>query len=148
MKKYFIIIVLAFLSTSCIDWGLDTLPLLSDAEIVNFKYEYRYSVNNANGFPMLAYVILPAKTTFSGTNITCEITIPKPSGTFTADVAAKVNLTNIVGYCDVSNAAIIAPIGSSPVLGTVGNFSQPCSYKVTAADGTSKTWIVTTSIAK
>lgn len=148
MKKYFIIIGLVLFSTSCIDWGLDTLPLLSDAEIVNFRYEYRWSVDNTNGFPRLEYKVLTTNTTFSGTNITCDIKIPAPSGTFTADIAAKVNLTNIVGYCDISNAATIEPIGTAPVLGTVGNFSQPCSYKVTAADGTSKTWTVTAKIVQ
>jgi hypothetical protein len=147
MTKYVIIIALAFLSMSCIDWGLEELPLHSNAEILNFRYEYRYSVNNTNGFPRLEYRIMNNAITISGDQVTNVLTIPAPSGTFTADIASNVKLTNLVGYCDISDAARIEPLDGAPVLGTVGDWSQTRSYKVTAADGTTKVWKITTRFA-
>lgn len=147
MNKYISIIIgLAFMLSSCIDVGLDELPLHSNAEIVNVTFEYRYSVENEHGYPMLAYVILSNAMTTNGNEIENVLAVPPPSGDFTAELASQVDLTNIVGYVDLSDAATIEPIDGAPELGTVADFSQPRKYRVTAADGTSKVWTLVTSM--
>lgn len=135
------------LNTSCLKLGLDELPLLDGADIKNASFEYRYATNNANGYEKMEYKILTTTATFNGTAIDCKIKIPTPSGTFTSQIASQVNLTNIVGYFDISLAAVVEPVGNSPVLGKIGNFSQPCTYKVTAANGKSVNWTLNVSLA-
>ncbi len=151
MKTYinllFASILILFLSTSCLESGLDELPLLDGAEIKNVNFEYRYSIKNTNGFEKMEYKVLTTTTTFNGTAIDCKVKIPAPSGTFTSQIASQVNLTNIVGYFDVSLAAVVEPVENSPVLGKIGNFSQPCTYKVTAANGKSANWTLNVSLA-
>lgn len=146
MKRYILFIGIAFLSVSCIDWGLDELPLHKDAEIISFAFEYRYTVINVNGFERLEYRILTNTMTISDGQVTNVLTIPPPSGTFTAEIASQIDLDNIVGYASVSNAATIAPV-DGPVLGKIGDFSQPVRYKVTAPSGANKIWTVTTTLS-
>ena len=146
MKNYLYAVCLVFLSTSCITWGLDELPTAEGADITQINFEYRFSSTNVNGFEQLEYKTLNTETQFNGTDINCTITIPEPSGVFTAEIASQINLTNIVGYCDISDAAHIESINGAPVLGIVADWSQPNSYKVTAANGNSKTWTITVTI--
>jgi hypothetical protein len=140
------ILGILLITSSCIKWGLENLPLASGSDITHFYFEYRFSSTNANGYSQLEFVTLTTDNTITGNNITSVITIPNPSGVFTAQEAAKVNLTDIVGSCDISDAATIKPINGAPELGVVADWSQPHSYLVTAADGTSKTWTITASI--
>jgi hypothetical protein len=146
MNKYLMVIGIMFLSVSCLEWGLDELPLHSEAEILNFRFEYRYAVVNDNGFERLAYVTLNNNFTINENQVTNVLSIPEPSGTFTPEIMSQVGLNNIIGYCDISNAATIEPFEGAPVLGTIADFSQPVKYKVTAADGTVKIWTIVTNI--
>ena len=152
MNKYLVIIVMVLISNSCInflEWGLDELPLNGEAEIQNFSFEYRFTVVNENGFPQLEFRTMVTAVTIDNTNVNCVVTVPGPSGSFTEQIAGQVNLTNLVGYCTLSPAAIIEPLDNAPRLGSVGNWSQsPHRYKVTAADGSTKTWNVTVSMAQ
>ncbi len=152
MNKYLFIIVMVLISSSCIDfleWGLDELPLNDEAEIQTFFFEYRFTVVNENGFPQVEFRTMETAVTKDNTNINCVVTVPGPSGFFTEQVAAGVNLTNLVGYCTLSPAAVIEPMDNAPRLGGVGNWSQsPYRYKVTAADGSTKTWTITVSMAQ
>lgn len=146
MKKYIAIVSLIFISTSCIDMGLKVLPLHSGADIINVNFEYRYAVENSNGYPMLAYVTLSNNMTIAGNKIDNILTVPPPSGNFTSILAGEANLGNIVCYMNLSNAATIEPIDGSPRLGTIADFSKPRKYRVTAADGTIREWTIVTSM--
>ena len=145
--KYLFFIGLAFLSVSCIDWGLEDLPNADGAEILDFDFEYRYATTNENGFEKMEYVTLSTVATIGESNVDNVVTIPEPSGSFTDELAAQITLSNIVGYANLSDAAKIEPVGGASTLGTVGNFSGSVQYKVTAASGQTKTWTVTTTLA-
>jgi len=152
MKKIYILFVaLSLITTSCIDWGLDELPVYHDAQMLGLNFEYRYTVENSNGVEQMAVKKMTTNVTVSdeaGT-VSAVITIPEASGTFTSEIASQVNLTNIIGYASVSTGASIDPLEGAPELGLTGNFTSPVKYKVTAADGsTTKIYTVTVSMAK
>lgn len=76
------------------------------------------------------------------TTVTCNITVPAVNGTFTQEIRNQVTLSNLNAYCTISTAATIIPIGDTPMLGKIGDFSKSdMQYEVIAADGnTTKTW--------
>lgn len=144
MKKILIIIIVfiaPFFFSSCLESGLDELPAYSDADISSFKFEYRW-YNEANvGNLVVTQMKVATKIDKENQKISCEITVPNVSNTLPAEQREKLSLKNLVGYCDVSTAAIVSPVGDSPTLGKIGDFSgKNLQYKVTAADGSSKVW--------
>lgn len=146
MKRIFIILSAVMLSfSSCIDWGLEELPVYEEANILEFNLEYRYVDTNDNGFERLAVVTLPTTTEIDDVNhtVTVDASIPDPSGSFTQEEREKVSLSNLVAYAKISPAAKLQPMNGAPQLGKPGDFTQEREYRVTAADGkTVYTWKV------
>lgn len=135
--------MVALFLSSCLKSGLDELPAFEDAEITNFKFEYRW-MDDTNQFSQLRVVQMDVQPTIdeAGSTVDCIVTVPLENGDFTTEVRNQVNLSNLVGYADISNAAILRPVGSSPKLGIPNDFSQSnMTYEVIAADGkTKKIW--------
>ncbi len=142
MKKitYILFLVIGLTLTSCLKYNLEELPAYSDAEMLGFDFEYRWESDGK-----LAVFTLTTATTIDSNNgtITCSVTVPSASGSLTDSERANISLSNIVGYTTISTAAIIAPVNNSPTLGTIADWSSKSyEYKVTAANGDSKTWKV------
>ena len=57
---------------------------------------------------------------------------------------AKDGLSNLWVYVSISDAATVAPLDNSPVLGKPGDFSSDRTYRVTAADGTHEDYVLKT----
>lgn len=151
--KYLLMSLLCTCLSSCLTAGLDDdLPVYTEAEVTAFNFEYRWAIQEGISEKMQVKT-LTTKTLINNDEglIECTITVPKASGTFTDEVRSQVSLSNIVGYATISTAASIAPIGSAPVLGKVGDFSQSdLVYEVTAADNKNKKqWrLVITGLSK
>lgn len=140
--------------SSCLTQGLDELPAFDDAKIVNVFVEHRYKDNSdewIDGSNVVKFQKLDISRKFvtaeeSGSpydSIIIEPTIPKPSGSFTAEERLNVTLEHIVVYVNISTAAKIEPIDGAPKLGVPGDFSKPRKYKVTAADNkTTSEWVI------
>lgn len=141
--KYTIIALIALISTSCLEMGLEELESYSDAEITNFNFEHRYMGMNGENERL---VVLELKTTTTLDSLTstimCDITVPDTSANLSVEERAKILQSSIVGYADISLAASLKPIGDSPKLGVISDFTaSDMKYKVTAGDGdTSKEW--------
>ncbi len=152
MKRfaYLLLAVIIMGVTSCLKAGLDDLPAYEDANITDFYLEYRYqTTQDGNTVTKFVRLTTDSKDISDQATVNITVSIPAADGTFTEAERAKVSLTNIIGYCYLSNAARIEPIEGASTLGTVGNFSAPVKYKVTAADGTtSKVWTVTVILVK
>lgn len=149
MKKiYLILMILTILTPGCINWGLEELPTYQEADILDFDFEYRYTVKNDNGVEQLAVKTLNTDATISGNTVNNNVTVPAPSGSFTENIAAQVSLTNIIGYVKLSTAALIEPLEGAPELGTKGDYSKTLKYKVTAANGETKIWTVNTTLSR
>jgi len=117
---------------------LDELPAFEDAEITRFRFEYRWFDEAST---QLRVVQLDTESTVNESTVDCVVTVPAEGGDFTTAIRNQVSLTNIVGYADISVAATMQSVGSSPQLGVPGDFSSGnLQYEVTAADGTTKTW--------
>lgn len=143
MKKYINIVLLIFLTStvsSCLKSGLDDLPTYSDAEITDLNFEYRWWDEERN---QMAVQKLETENKISNDNnlITCKLTVPAASGSFTTAVRQEVSLSKLIAYMDISTAARIKPADGSPALGSPGDFSaKEFKYIVTAANGTQKEW--------
>ena len=149
MKKYFIyifVLLAACMLPSCLNMNLEDLPAYSEAEILDFKFEYRWYDESVGLGRMYVQDLTVSSLVITSESamVSLDLTVPAASENFPVSERDKVTLANIVGYCDISTAAVIAPVGNAPRLGVIGDFSeQEMSYKVTAADGTEKTWTVT-----
>ena len=130
MKKIYNVLLSLFLMTmisSCLKAGLEELPAYEDADITNFKFEYRWFDDAKN---RMCVEQMTVKTIIDKENliVTCDITVPKADDDFPKEIRDGVSLSNLVGYCDISTAAVIAPVGDSTKLGEI------------LANGDSKTW--------
>lgn len=128
---------------SCLTSGLDPLPAYEDADITNFKFEHRWSIKEGTSDKLQVKEMTVDLSIDKEKNVvSAKITVPPAGEGFLQNEREKVSLKSIVGYCSLSTAARIEPIGSAPRLGVPGDFSQsPMTYKVTAADGkTVKEW--------
>ncbi|NMH86874.1 DUF5018-related domain-containing protein [Flavivirga algicola] len=136
--KFIPVIILSLVFTSCLKSDLDELPAFEEAEITQFRFEYRWFDESST---QLKVVQIDTESTINGASVDCILTVPDADGDFTTAIKNQVSLSNIVGYADISTAATMAPVGNTPVLGTPGDFSSGnLQYEVTAADGTKKTW--------
>ncbi len=146
MKKilYLLVAVIsAFSLSSCLTRNLEELPTYDGAEILSFYFECRFIDSESNKLrvtTMNSEVVIDS----SAATVTCDIVVPDANTTtLSEDEREEVSLSTLVGYCDISTAATIAPVGNSPTLGGQADWSDmENEYLVTAADGTEKTWTV------
>ncbi len=144
MKTKIVMLMMVLLSslTSCLTMGLDELPAYKDADINKFMFEYRWW-NEDDGHMEVMVLSTESKVDKDAKTVTCEITVPPVKAPFTEDIRDKVTQSNLLGYCNISTAAIIAPKAGSAALGKMQDWSKGINeYVVTAADGTKKTWKV------
>lgn len=145
MKKYINIILLIFLMStvsSCLKSGLDDLPAYNDAQITNLNFEYRWWDEEHR---QMAVKTLGIEKNISEDDnlITCKLTVPDASGSFTATIRQGVSLSKLIAYMDLSTAARVTPMNGAPALGNPGDFSaKEFKYLVTAADGTQREWTI------
>ncbi len=133
-----------FILSSCLTAGLEDLPVYEEAEITNFKFEYRWAEKEGIS-DVLRVKPLNTELSINGDKqeVRCKIIVPPADAQrFTETVRNNVMIDNIVGYASISTAASIKPLGNAPVLGIPGDFSQQTMhYEVIAADQkTKKTW--------
>ncbi|PKQ61342.1 hypothetical protein BZG02_16255 [Labilibaculum filiforme] len=152
--KYIPVLFFMLLFTSCLKSGLDDLPAYEEANIDSFKFEYRWVVKNGDNDQLKLYPMNVAATIDTIANtVDCVITVPnptdvgtKPKDDFPTAIREQVTVNNLVGYCSISTAATMKPVGDAPELGVVADYSvTPIQYEITAANGTSKIWTVTIS---
>ena len=144
--KFLLAILSVCILPSCLSSGLEELPVYNDAEITNFKFEYRWAEKEGKS-ERLRVKPLNTKVNIDKEKaiVVCQITVPAADAqAFTEEVRNKVAQNNIVGFCTISTAATIRPVGSAPHLGKPGDFTQnTMSYEVIAADKkTKKTWML------
>jgi hypothetical protein len=156
-KIIFSILILSavLVFTSCLKQGLDdNLPKFGDALITDVFMEYRFEDPTASsgGSPVVRIQNLTVdgkqfkkKESTPGAaldSVIFNVKVPGASGSFTAAEKAKVTQKNIVFMCNISTASIMEPLEGAPRAGVPGDFSTTRLYKVTAANGSSRTWAV------
>lgn len=155
MKKFlniFAAMLLAVVSTSCLEHDLEELALHSGCDITRVDCEYRWvtdEVHPGTGAKKTKQVYVSA---YSRTYVTdaedptrgtCTIRYSRTNipAEFKAD--CELNYPNERGMLvtvTISTAATIKPIGDAPKLGIPADWTEDHEYEVTAADGTKKIW--------
>lgn len=148
LVKNSLLLLLVLVCSSCLKGNLDALPEFEEADITDVKFDFRYKDMDdkwIDGEPIVKVVSLTVADKVinaqAGT-IACTVTVPAANGSFTEAIRNTVALTNLVGKCNLSTAAIIAPQDGAPTLGTPGDFSAARRYLVTAANGKKKDWTI------
>lgn len=137
--------VVGILFTSCLKSDLKDLPAFNDANIDRWDFEYRW--DNGGKFGLVRFST--AISSISNDTMYVRATVPNASASFPKSERDKVSLTNIIGMCNISTAATIAPISTAPKLGIPADFSSSAAYEVTAADGkTKKKWVLSLTLIK
>ena len=149
-NKYinFIIVALSSLAlVSCLKKDLPQMTSsgLNDISDFNLYYKYVDTIVDNKGTPQentrIQVETVQLSRTKTISNDTVYVTPGFPAG-FPRNEKPKVTLGKIWGYANIPEAAIIAPVGSSPALGRPGDFTKPAEYEVTAANGNKKKWVV------
>ena len=146
MKKFlniFAALLLAVVSTSCLDSGLEELDTYKDCNITSGEIYWRYYGNDVipgSGEQQVKQVRLARAVeqnldtnTFYIRYVTSNI--PEAERANFTESKAVVAVT-------ITTAATIKPIGDAPKLGVPGDWTKDNQYEVTAADGTKKTWTI------
>lgn len=148
MKKILIILISIFSLhfTSCRK-GFDELPVYQDADITSMTFETRWVDPASNNLKVQALKVDNVIIDKLAATISLRVTVPAASTNFPASIRSGVVQSKLAMYCVISNAATIKPVGSTPALGTIGDYTQTdLKYEVIAADGvTRKTWALTIS---
>lgn len=146
MKKFFNIIaalLLAVVSTSCLDSGLEELETYKDCDITSGEIYWRYygtDVIPGSGEQQVKQVRL-ARAVEQNLE-TNTFYIRYVTGNIPEAERANFTESKAVVAVTISTAAIIKPIGDAPKLGVPGDWTKDNQYEVTAADGTKKTWTI------
>lgn len=141
-----------FMVSSCLDMNLKELDTYDGCDITSVQgVYYRYYLNTVipvTGEKQVKQVGLTvANSKVDPEAATCTFDVKIPSN-FPETEIANVNASYIVVVFNISTAAIIEPVGNSPILGAPGNWSAPNQYKITAANGDTKVWTVSLNLVK
>ena len=139
--------LVALLFSACLKKDLPDYPLWDGSAITKVYVEYRYSDSTRTmyGQPVVAYQGLGVtnKIDTPSHTINLTITVPAASGSsFTTAVWNNVVQTKLWMYFDVSTAATVKPVGSTPKPGDPTDLTQPQQYEVTAANGSKTVWTI------
>ena len=146
MKKFFNIIaalLLAVVSTSCLDSGLEELETYKDCDITSGEIYWRYYGNDVipgSGEQQVKQVRL-ARAVEQNLD-TNTFYIRYVTGNIPEAERANFTESKAVVAVTITTAATIKPIGDAPKLGVPGDWTKDNQYEVTAADGTKKVWTI------
>jgi len=148
LKYIPLLLISCLLFVGCLKKGLPEYEDWDLNIIQNVYVEHRYETDKLlNGEPVVGYQRLNVTKTVDELNNTIyiKIEVPAANGTFTSAIRDKVLQTNLWMYVDISTAASISPLNGSPKLGDPADLTKDHSYKVTAANGSEKKWVIKVS---
>jgi len=138
--------VCCLLASSCIKTAVSPDKPSTGNAITFVTYQYKwYDTTNAGAADQkITYneATLNNSIVISNDTIYCSPSLPS---SFSLDQVSNVSLKHLWAYATISDLAVIAPVGNAPVLGNAGDYSSPQSYKVSAASGASKTYVIVTA---
>jgi hypothetical protein len=127
------------LLTSCLESGLDDIENSDLCAISSITMEYRWIVQNANGYDQLSrqQMTLSNKAPDENNEIHITVTVPSTSSSFPKEVRDHVSLDGLYLITVISSAAKISPLNGAPQLGLPSAFEigRDYQYEVTAANG-------------
>ena len=97
MKRIYQILVLAILvilNTSCLKSGLDELETYNLNDITNVRFEYRWW-NESEQRMRIIEMNVDKSIDKENKKISCTITVPEATKTFTSDIRSQVSLSTL-----------------------------------------------------
>lgn len=145
MKKYSILcaFLMSFLFSSCLKDGLEEGEFSSECDVTDVKFEHRWADEmDTPGMAKLLFKEMQVKKTIDKENCIVEviITVPKADGNYPVEQREVTALSNLACSFFVSRAASVKPLNGAPKLGTMGDYSTDCTYRVISASGKYKDW--------
>ena len=142
--KWFMLLLLMCVPiiSSC---SKEDLPAYEEAEITKVGAYHRFYSGDKDA--ITGENIVAEKELDRTNNIDSEHGVA--TAVFTIPAAgAKVSLSNLVVYVNVSTAARVTPLDGSPKFGVPADWTREHKYSVMAADGTKKIWTVKVTLNK
>ena len=100
--KITFIILLAAIFSSCLTSNLDDLPTYSDSDIINVKFEYRWSVKEGTSDKLRVKMLTTDYVVNEESNeVTCKVTVPNADANFPDEIRREITLNNIIGYTTI-----------------------------------------------
>lgn len=153
MKKrseFFIYIVVALgmaMTQACVKNSVSSTPPSSATTISSISYTYKWydTTNTGTSGQKIVYgeSTLNNTVVVSNDTVYCSPTIP--SSMSIDQIPNVITRKSLTASATISDQARISPVGKAPIFGTVGDYSIPQSYVVTAASGAQKTYVIVTN---
>ena len=151
MKKFLNILaalMLAVISTSCLEHDLEELDVYSDCEVTTGYVYWRWvsdEVHPGTGANKVKQTEMTYSNWQYGHTLDKEnqkLIIRYYGGYVNTTERPNIDASKLVVALQVSTAAIVKPVGDAPILGTPGDWTKEHQYDVIAADGTTKRWTI------
>jgi hypothetical protein len=136
---------LSGLFTSCLKDGLIEGELSVECDVTNVRFEHRWAVElNTSGMAELHFVEMQVQKNIDIENCTIEVTItvPKANANYPEEEWNATTLSKLACSFETSRAASVQPLNMAPALGTLGDYTQERTYRVTSAAGEYKDWVL------
>ena len=150
MKKFLNILaamMLAVISTSCLESNLEELEVYSGCEVTQGYVYWRWITDDVHPGSEDNYV-KQTEMTYSGggghslDKVNQKLIIRYHGGYVATSERPNINASKLVVALQVSTAAFVKPVGDAPALGVPGDWTKEHQYDVIAADGTTKRWTI------
>jgi hypothetical protein len=146
----FLLLLLAGAFSSCLKSGLPSAKNSSLKAMTSFNYEYRwYDTSYTQPGTPQADTTIAVNVVQLSNSVTISNDTVYTHPTFPANLPAaqipNVTLGHIWAYASIPDASLIIPMSGAPKLGAPGDFTHPVSYQITAADGSTASWVVVTA---
>ncbi|MDO6432794.1 DUF4361 domain-containing protein [Flavitalea sp. BT771] len=141
-----ILAVFCLLASSCIKTAVSPdKPSAGNAlTFVTYQYKWYDTTHAGAADQKITYneATLNNSIVISNDTIYCSPSLPS---SFSVDQVSHVSLSKLWAYATISDMAMVAPVDNAPAFGDAGDYSAPRYYKVTAASGDSKTYVIVTA---
>lgn len=133
-------------------------PPSKDNSMTNFSFFYQYPDTTWSNYSDndwtshgLKQITSISMNTISLTDLNYPVTISNdtvyvtpviPSSGIPQGQLHNISLSKIWATASIPATSTIKPLNGAPVLGTIGDYSKPVTYQVTAADGSTKDWVI------
>lgn len=154
MKNAIIYLTILFtipIFSGCLESDLPNMTNSNKKEMTTVDFEYRWlstrdvpgGTQEISNVKTLNKMINIVKNKNDADTIYCSLSIPI---SIPADEKSKISLKHLWGYAAISDAAFVTSLNGAPELGTPGDFSKPVSYRITAADGSTKDYVIVVNL--
>ncbi|WET68729.1 hypothetical protein [Sphingobacterium sp.] len=152
-SKYATLVIIAMISmlvSSCLKKDLPDYPLFdgNSITVVNAEHRFKSRIKTMHGEPIVVMKGLTVSSQVDDANSVINVSVTVPAAEtgsgadFTADEKANVKQNALWFYYTISTAATLAPLDGTAKPGDPADGTKPLKYRVTAANGKTRDWVI------